>query len=542
MKGERLNLADTIKSSVSIVDVACDIAPLQRSGGEYRGPCPIHGGAGPNFSVSPKRQVYHCHTCKAGGDAIDLVMEVYDCDFITAVEKIAHKYEIDVETEIYEAPASKQYLIDVVSFASDLWSRRLTDSDEAVKYLQDRDIPIEFAVEYGVGYCATDARELATAVEEAGLDPDALWEAGIVSDGQSGPFVRMRNRMTVTTRDALGRPVAFTGRTFGHGPKWMHTPDSPVYSRATTLFGFDRAKGCDDIVIVEGASDVLTLHCAGVEGAVGAFGTSLTEFQARMLSRYDKVTVLFDNDDAGRRASYRASMKLLEAEVQPIIARLEEGEDPGRSAAHWFKRKVNEAVRSGKDVVDDMISVLDEAGFMSSNKKRSVALKKLVAPVRAAKDSALKEIYAGAIANALGVRRDVVLDLSKDEVGTTLRFPEDDVVTHEEVAVSFCKEDALRFEELADQGVTVDDFRTSRWRWEWSDLASAYESDGYVKKERHVFTDDQWEDACRILIKRAANRQVQELRDQLITSDEEGKMKILARIMELKNNRQGLDK
>ncbi len=319
---------EEVRSRADIVEIIGSHVRLRRAGRNFVGLCPFHNEKTPSFSVNAERGFFHCFGCGAGGSAFNFIMRVEGLTFPEAVRSLAKKYGVTIPERDVSGPAAgereamlKASEVAAEFFAHVLWNT--TDGALARDYLKSRGISIETARAFMIGFAPSRPASLAKALEKRGLR-DAGVKVGLVKKDSDGAYDMFRARVMFPIRDAQGRAIAFGGRVLdARLPKYINSPESPLYSKARTLYGLFEARqaisssassGKDRAILVEGYFDVIALWQAGFKEAVAGCGTALTVEQLRVLSRYTKnVIACFDGDAAGRKASMRALEIFLQA-------------------------------------------------------------------------------------------------------------------------------------------------------------------------------------------------------------------------------------
>jgi DNA primase len=324
---------EEVRSRADIVEIVGAHVRLRRAGRNFVGLCPFHNEKTPSFSVNAERGFFHCFGCGVGGSVFNFITRVEGLTFPEAVRSLAKKYGVTLPEHDVAGPAAgereamlKASEVAAEFFAHVLWNT--TDGAMARDYLKSRGINIETARTFMIGYAPSRPASLAKALEKRGLR-DAGIKVGLVKkDGNvaigAETYDMFRGRVMFPIRDAQGRAIAFGGRVLdARLPKYINSPESPLYSKARTLYGLFEARqaisssassGKDRAILVEGYFDVIALWQAGFKEAVAGCGTALTVEQLRVLSRYTKnVIACFDGDAAGRKASMRALEIFLQA-------------------------------------------------------------------------------------------------------------------------------------------------------------------------------------------------------------------------------------
>src|SRR5271170_2232802 len=319
---------EEVRARADIIEIIGAHVRLRRAGRNFVGLCPFHNEKTPSFSVNAERGFFHCFGCGVGGSVFNFITRVEGLTFPEAVRSLAKKYGVTLPEHDVSGPAAgereamlKANEVAAEFFAHVLWNT--TDGAMARDYLKSRGISVETARAFMIGFAPSRPASLAKALEKRGLR-DAGIKTGLVKRDGDGAYDMFRGRVMFPIRDAQGRAIAFGGRVLdARLPKYINSPESPLYSKARTLYGLYEARqaisssastGKDRAILVEGYFDVIALWQAGFKEAVAGCGTALTVDQLRVLSRYTKnVIACFDGDAAGRKASMRALEIFLQA-------------------------------------------------------------------------------------------------------------------------------------------------------------------------------------------------------------------------------------
>lgn len=417
------DVIEQVRDAADLVAIIGEHVPLKRTGSDFRGPCPFHGGTHRNFAVIPKKGMFYCFVCHAGGDVFTFFMKKLGMDYPTAVRAVAARAGIAIPERGPAGPDPHEPLFGAVAAAADWFARALRDDPEAAAardYLAARDVPLETAAQLGLGYAPRGAAFL-EAMRALGLGDEVLCAAGLVVRREDGAVVpRFRGRLVFPIHDLRGRVVGFGGRLLGEGePKYLNSPESELFHKGKLLYNLHAAKHAmrqaERAILVEGYFDVLRLVLAGVEEVAAPLGTGLTPEQAQLLKRYvPAVVLLYDSDDAGLRATFRAGDELLRAGLRVSVATLPPGEDPDTLVRTRGAAGLAAILHDAVDVLERKIQILERRGCFGSLPGRRRALDRLLPTIRAAADPITRELYLARAAEAAGVRRDVL----EAEVGT----------------------------------------------------------------------------------------------------------------------------
>jgi DNA primase len=412
---------ERVREGADIVQVISEHVKLRRVGNSYRGPCPFHQGTGPNFSVVPAKGLYHCFVCNESGDVFTYLQKRLGMDFPDAVRYVAARSGIVIE-EVQrraDAPDPRQPLWDINSTVADWFRSLLWDdpaADEARRYLATRHVSREIADRFGLGFAPRDPEALRAHLVSLGLTDEQLLGAGLlVQRDESGELrPRFRNRLMFPIQDASGNYAGFGGRLLGPGePKYLNSAESPVYSKGRLLYGLHMAKHAirreGRVMIVEGYFDVVRLVSAGFEWVVAPLGTALTEEQAALLPRFAKeALLLYDNDAAGLKATFRSGDQLLRHRLSVRVVTLPEGEDPDSFVDRFGGEKLSEQMAGAVDIFERKLNELQRNGYFADLHRKRVAIDKLLPTLRATADDVTREIYVARASELSGVSREVL--------------------------------------------------------------------------------------------------------------------------------------
>jgi DNA primase len=414
---------EQVRDSADLIGIIGESVNLKRTGSDFRGPCPFHGGKSRNFAVIPKRAMYYCFVCHESGDVFRWLMKRFGMDYPTAVREIARRSGIVIpESTARGGPDPLEPLYGVVAAAQDWFARQLlerADAKGARDYLAGRDISIEQAAQHGLGWAPGSAAPGAffSAMGELGIGESQLLECGLAvrrDDGPIGP--RFRGRLLFPIHELRGRVVGFGGRLLGAGePKYLNSPESAVFHKGRLLYNLHQARNAvrqeQSVILVEGYFDVLRLVLAGIDHVVAPLGTGLTSDQGALLRRFAPAAILlYDSDEAGLKATFRAGDELLRHGVRVKVATMPPGEDPDTLVRTGGAAGLAPLLHDAMDVLERKIQLLEQRGWFDKVERRREALDKLLPTIRAAADPVMRELYTSRAAERVGVPREVVAD------------------------------------------------------------------------------------------------------------------------------------
>ncbi|MET0558327.1 MAG: DNA primase [Solirubrobacterales bacterium] len=340
---------DRLKQTADIVEVISTHTDLRRQGARWVGLCPFHEERTPSFSVDAQEKLYHCFGCGVGGDVIKFVEEKDGLGFSEAVELLADRYGVELEREQEDPRAEarrqrRRRLEQLLDRTASFYSSYLWESQEAGKardYLAERGLAEATLRDFGVGFAPSAWDKVLVAGQRAGFSVEELRGVGLVQRGRGGgEYDRFRSRIMFPIRDRRGRTLGFGGRAMreDQGAKYVNTAETDFFHKSELLYGVDRAKAAiakaARAVVVEGYTDVLALHQAGVEEAVGVMGTAITGEQVATLSgMVEEVVLALDADSAGQEAMLRAQRVAAGRKMRLRVAAMPAGEDPAEMMA-----------------------------------------------------------------------------------------------------------------------------------------------------------------------------------------------------------------
>jgi DNA primase len=339
------SFAERVKQQADIVRVIGEYVRLKKTGQNFTGLCPFHQEKSPSFAVHPVRQIYHCFGCGVSGDVFKFVMELEKLSFPEAIRAVAEKCGIPIPKPREHSPEERRenqqraVLIDMHRDAAAFFSRQLHEAPEgkvACAYLEDRGLDREAMKQFGMGFAPSGGDGLLRQLKSK--YPEKLLEAsGLFSRDQGGRlYDKFRRRIMFPISNESGKVIAFGGRAMGDEmPKYMNSPETPIYTKSSVLYHLDRAKETlrqsDFGILVEGYMDAIAVARAGISNVIASCGTSLAEPQIKLLGRYTRrVVVNYDPDTAGQAATERSLLLLLEKEFDVRVLALPGGADPDK--------------------------------------------------------------------------------------------------------------------------------------------------------------------------------------------------------------------
>ena len=424
---------DSVMAAVRIEEVVGDFVSLRKQGQDFVGICPFHDDKNPSLHVSPRLGIYKCFVCDAAGNPVKFLMEHEKMTYPEAIEYLAKKYGIPLEYERNESDEERQQrslresLLIVNEFAQKYFMEQLRNTEEGklmgMAYLKERGFKDDTIDKFGLGYCPDGWDNFTKAALAKGYKEEYLTELGLTGKSQSGKLYDIyRGRVIFPIHNDAGKVIGFGGRILkkdGKDPrKYVNSRENTIYHKSDTLYGIYFAKNAihkqQNVYLVEGYTDVISMHESGVENVVASSGTSLTQGQIRMITkRTQNITVLYDGDMAGIKASMRGIDMLLEQGLKIRVCLLPDGEDPDSFAKKHRDSELQDYLASeSKDFLLFKADILSkEAG--NDPIKRASMVNEILKSISCVKDNIERAFYVKECAK--------LFDLSENDLNMNLR-------------------------------------------------------------------------------------------------------------------------
>ncbi|MBC2882723.1 DNA primase [Campylobacter sp. Marseille-Q3452] len=373
---------ERLKAQTDIVDIVGHYLPLKKSGANFVCVCPFHDDKNPSMSVSPSRGIFHCFSCKAGGDAIKFVMDYEKLSYPEAVEKIAGLQNFTLNYVRGGEPTKENKHI--LENANAFYRSLLYKTPAAVEYLYSRGITDELIDKFELGFAPESAQTIRL-LQNDQIEPKEALEVGIVKQNENGIYASFINRITFPIYTHAGRLVGFGGRTISGNPaKYVNSPQSAVFDKSTLFYGYHLAKReiftKNQIIITEGYMDVIMLHKAGFNNVVAVLGTALTTKHLPLLKRGEiSVILCFDGDDAGINAATKSALLLAQNEIDGSVVIIEGGADPADMVVAGKIEYLRQIFESGTEIGEFYIRHLASGFDLSRPVQKQKALEAIQA-------------------------------------------------------------------------------------------------------------------------------------------------------------------
>ena len=404
---ERNDIVDVVGSYVSL---------SKRSGQNLFGLCPFHNEKTASFSVSPAKQIYHCFGCGKGGGVINFIMEIENLSFPEAVENLAKRAGMTVPEQDYDpGTKKKERLLALNRDAAKFFYEQLAtpEGNRAKAYMAGRKLGAGTAKNFGLGFAPDTWDSLIKAMKAKGYSDYDLYDAGLAKKGKNGGYYdAFRNRLMFPVIDVRGDVIGFSGRMLGDNePKYLNSPETIVFDKGRNLFGLNLAKKSKlgYMILVEGNIDVVMLHQAGFDCAVASLGTSLTDAQARLLSRYTgEVILAYDSDGAGQKATQRAIGILEKLNVKTRVLRMDGAKDPDEFIKKMGADRFRKLIENSESQIDFRLQNIGSKYNFDIPEQKVDYLKEASALVAGFPGSVERRVYSARVAELAGVNADIV--------------------------------------------------------------------------------------------------------------------------------------
>ena len=410
-----------IMDAADIVDVVSDFVHLKRSGANYKGLCPFHNDRTPSFHVSKAKNLCKCFSCGKGGNPVGFIMEHEQMSYHEALRYLAKKYNIEIAEremtdEEREQESERESMLAINEFALNHFENNLTETqdgrDIGLTYFRERGLSDATIKKFRLGYSLEQSDALHKAATGQGYNDKYLFATGLCGKSENGRvYDRYKGRVIFPIFGTSGRPIAYGGRTLSSRKdvaKYVNSPESIIYHKSNVLYGLYQAKNAisrqDKCILVEGYMDVISMFQSGIENVVASSGTSLTEGQIRLIHRFtSNVTVIYDGDEAGIKASLRGIDMLLAEGMNIKVLLLPDGEDPDSFArSHTAEELAGYISQNETDFIRFKTAIMLK-GAENDPQKRAEAIKAIMQSVAKIPDEITRHVYVQECSSLLNV-------------------------------------------------------------------------------------------------------------------------------------------
>ncbi|HCZ8357362.1 TPA: DNA primase [Staphylococcus aureus] len=339
------SIINEIKDKTDILDLVSEYVKLEKRGRNYIGLCPFHDEKTPSFTVSEDKQICHCFGCKKGGNVFQFTQEIKDISFVEAVKELGDRVNVAVDIEATQSNSNVQIasddlqMIEMHELIQEFYYYALTktvEGEQALTYLLERGFTDALIKEQGIGFAPDSSHFCHDFLQKKGYDIELAYEAGLLSRNEENfsYYDRFRNRIMFPLKNAQGRIVGYSGRTYtGQEPKYLNSPETPIFQKRKLLYNLDKARKSirklDEIVLLEGFMDVIKSDTAGLKNVVATMGTQLSDEHITFIRKLtSNITLMFDGDFAGSEATLKTGQHLLQQGLNVFVIQLPSGMDP----------------------------------------------------------------------------------------------------------------------------------------------------------------------------------------------------------------------
>jgi len=434
------NTIEQIINRIDIIEIVGSYVNLKKRGANYLGLCPFHNEKTPSFTVSPSKEIYKCFGCGKSGNTINFLMDHEKFSYVEAIRWLANKYNVEIEeTEVSPDKQAQRQVADslyiVNAFAQEFFTEQLFDSDEgqdiALSYLKERGFREDIIRKFQLGFSPSSRDTLAIKAINAQHNPELLQKAGLIVIRDEKPVDNYRGRIIFPVHNNTGKIIGFGARIIGKNdkaPKYINTPENELYVKSKILYGTYFARQAidknDECLLVEGYTDVISLHQAGIENVVASGGTSLTQDQLRLIKKYtNNLTIIYDGDSAGVKAALRGLDMALEESLNVKLILIPNNEDPDsyvqKIGVHAFKEFV---AKNKKDFILFQLEVMLKEAGNDLNKKSEIVnvIAETLSKITNPKDFAKRQDYIRQCAGILKVSEEGLITLVNQAIRTRL--------------------------------------------------------------------------------------------------------------------------
>ena len=416
---------DLIFETVRIEEVVSDFVSLKKRGANLIGNCPFHDEKTPSFTVSPSKGIYKCFGCGKGGNPVNFIMDHEKLDYVDALKHIAKKYHIEIQEkeltpEQIASSDLRENLYVVSSFANDFFQKQLHETEEGktigLSYFKERSVSLEMIKKFQLGYNPDSWDSFTKVALSKKYKQSYLEKSGLSIFKEQKSFDRFKGRVMFPIHSISGRILGFGGRTLKNDAKtakYINSPESDIYHKRKVLYGLYLGKlaiqKADNCYLVEGYTDVISMHESGIENVVATSGTALSAEQIKLIRRFTKnATILFDGDSAGIKASFKGIDLILAHGLNVKVVLFPDGEDPDsyskKVGAQGLKNFID---KESKDFLSFKIDLMSHESVNDPTKKIEL-IKNVAKSIAVIPDAIAREVYISDCSNQLDINESVI--------------------------------------------------------------------------------------------------------------------------------------
>jgi DNA primase len=451
-----MEIIDQIRQAANIVDIASQYTTLRMRGRKHVGLCPFHSEKSPSFTVDQEKQLFHCFGCGAGGDLFTLVMEKENLSFPEALRYLAEKYNIPLPQRKFSPQIQKleEQLRTISETALAYFKKNLFSTAEgrkALDYLHKRKISDDIIQKFKIGYALNTWDSLITFFKAKEISPKLLEKAGLAvyNQAKDSYYDRFRGRIIFPIFNLSGTVIAFGGRsTVNAEPKYLNSPDTPIYSKGRLLYGLNFCKEDirekKEIILVEGYTDFISLYQAGITNLAASLGTSVTSQQVDLALRFaPKMIVGFDADEAGRKASWRAVSLSFEKGLRTFVLKLPEGLDPDSFVQKHGAERLRRLIKASPAGLNFLIDAQMQEGNVAIPEEKARIARSVVNEIHKIPDPVVRSEYFKLASEQLNLSEDVLRSMLQKQSEMQEKTKEEILLPAEKRLLQIIFEDSL---------------------------------------------------------------------------------------------------
>jgi DNA primase len=402
-----ISTMDELLQKINILDVVSQNVKLRKAGKDYIGLCPFHKEKTPSFTVSVEKQIYYCFGCHEGGNAVNFIMKYENMSFHEALESLAQEYGVEMKRS-GDSKRPRQY--DALLKLAEHYHRSLKENAPALKYLLGRGIDKDIIDEFMIGFSDRNKQGLKAFMKGAAIPNDHLLNTGILRIKDGEIYDIFRGRVTIPIIDVNKKVIGFGARAMEKDaiPKYINSPESPVFSKRSCLFGIDKARKhiveSNEVFIVEGYFDLIALYREGIRNVVSTLGTSITDGQLSKLRNYtENITLMLDGDEAGAKSALRLIETISDMDINGNMVVLPEGHDPDSLVRHEGGKAAEKVMGEKKPILDYFFEYYMARCKLSALEGKLSFVRTVLPHVEAIKNAVKKRLYIKKISELTGV-------------------------------------------------------------------------------------------------------------------------------------------
>ena len=413
-------IIEEVRLGNDIVELINAYTPLKQRGSSYVGICPFHKENTPSFSVSPDKQLYHCFGCGASGTVFNFIMDMENYNFLEALEFLANRINYDLPTNDFSSQQEqeeKNTLYEIHKIVARKFYDNLFSSEGtlAIDYLKNRQINTNSSRRFGIGYSLLKNDDVYIFLKQKGYSDEIILKSGLVIQGNNGSFFdRFSGRLMFPIIDSFGRIIGFGGRDLLNRDKakYLNSPDTPIFNKSFNLYNINIAKNNKrrELIIAEGYLDVISIYQAGVHNVVASLGTAFNQNYIKLLKKYaDKVILMFDNDEAGIKATLKAIPLLVQNGISVRVAVLEGAKDPDEYIKKFGAESFISLLNSAKSYIYFQIKQKLKEYNIDNSMDKIEFTKDISKIIASLKSPVERDVFVKETSNITGIEKEAIL-------------------------------------------------------------------------------------------------------------------------------------